>query len=57
MNFKNRKALAVLKEGLQRKREQATHGGNSDAVEHGVATFIALLPSGTQRHYTSSEGV
>lgn len=42
MNIKRGKAVAVLKEGLKRKREQDMPGDTS--VEHGVARFDSLLP-------------
>lgn len=57
VNIKYGKAVAVLKGGLKRKREQDTPGDTGDTVEHGVARFDFLPPSGTQRHYTSSKGV
>ena len=45
VNIKCGKAVAVLKEGLKRKREQDTPRDTSDAVEHGVARFDSATPA------------
>lgn len=56
MNIKHGKAVAALKQGLKRKREQNAPGHTSDALEHGAARLDSATP-GTQRHYTSSKRV
>lgn len=57
VNIKHGKAVAVLKQGLKRTREQDAPGHVSDALEHGIARFDSGTPWHPKTLHQQKRGV